>query len=366
MDLVFLPDDPEGDATLLGLDGDGRVLARRVLHAQAGPSAAAIRARVVVPGTRVHALWRSLPARQHAHALAAARLALEDHVAGDLATLHVVVEAAGDPSVPRCILAVAHATLQAWLAQCDRLGVVPEAMVPDFMLLPPPDDGDALRVAAWQGDMLVRGHARAFRIEPALLEVVADAQALRPVEPDIPVETLFARHAASAAPDLLQGAYARRDGRQARRRRRLLLLAALVLASPALVDGGVALRHAVAAHSLQSRAEAILASRHPEWVAGTDPASAATALVSGAIWPDMQAWLLDKLAEAVSAVPGSRLDALSLARGGPAQVGVQHRDAATLDALRVHLADQGLDVRVLDTQPLGDGWRSELSIEVPR
>jgi general secretion pathway protein L len=366
MRLLLLPDDDAGDAEELLLDGEGAIRARRTVRAGEPAASPPVPATVVVPGTLVRALWLVLPSRQPAQALAAARLALEDHVAGDPATMHLAIAQPADPAQPRMVLVVPHVAMQAWHAQCARFGIVADAMLPDYLLLRSPDD-DGVHVAHWRGQLLVRGAALAFRAEAGLAGAIAGDRPRRAIDGDVPTEAVFARQAAQAAPDLLQGPYARRDRRAARRRRRLLLWAALALASPALVDGGIALRHALSAQWLHARAERLLAVQDPQWAArGGDVAGAALALVSRTTWPDTLAAHLDRLAMAVAQSPGTSLDALTLERDGRVQAGLRHGDAASLDAVRSRLGDAGLDAVVLDTQPLGDAWRSELSVEVRR
>ncbi|TDK28686.1 hypothetical protein E2F46_02135 [Luteimonas aestuarii] len=364
MRLVLLPNDPTGDALCLHIGADGSLLERRLLRADAASAGPRLRARVVVPGTEVRALWRTLPSRRADQAMAAARLALEDHVAGDLAAMHVALDPAADPAMPRCVLATTHASMQGWLAQCERLGITPEALLPDYLLLPPPDHDEALHVVHWQGEVLARGRTQAFRVEATLLAVVADADAMHALDATTTAEAIFARHAVAASPDLLQGPYARRDGPRTRLRRRVRVLAALALLSPALVDGALALRHAVAAQLLQSKATAVLATHGAGGSDSPDPATAAAALLSRTTWPDALASRMDLLSQAISHAPGARLDALTLERAAPALAGVQHPDSATLDAIRTRLGDSGLDAVVVDTQALGDGLRSELSLEV--
>src|SRR5690606_27562989 len=246
--LTLLARAPAQPSTCLRIDPSGRILARQPLlpgQAPPPPPGESVREVVAVPGESVRLLWLELPARHPAQALAAARLQLEDHVAGAVEGLHVAIAPAA--AGPRLLGAVEDATLRGWLQRCAQLGISPHAVVPDCLLLPEADDGTLL--AAPAGDMLaVRGPRLAFTAEPGLARAIAGARPLRMLEPG-EAEARFAAAAAGEPPlDLLQYGHARRDPRARRRRRRLAVLAALALCSPVLVDGALALRYALGAH----------------------------------------------------------------------------------------------------------------------
>lgn len=362
--LLLLPGTTDAAAIELTVADDGRILARSELRAPAPMPASPAQGGhlVVVPGTAVRAVWLTLPSRHPAQVLAAARLALEDHISGDAASMHVAIDHAADPAVPRCVLVVAHDAMQDWLAHCAALGIRVDALLPDYLLLPPPDD-DAVHVAHWRGQALVRGQRLAFSAEQTLAETVAGTAPQRHLGEGDAVERIFAQRAALAAPDLVQGPYAQSNPGEASRRRRLTVLAILALLSPALVSGGVALRHAIAAKVLQSRATQLVAEHHPRQSRGAEPRAAVEALVSQATWPDTLAHRAGTLFAAIAQSPGTFLDNLTIERNQALQAGVQHRDAAALDAIRMQLGDAGLDAVVLDTQPVGQQWRSEISVE---
>lgn len=370
MRLLLLPDAADATAIELTIDGDGGIVARRELPAAAPVPAPASPSEdahlVIVPGTSVRALWLALPSRQPAQVEAAVRLALEDHVAGDPAQMHLAIDHAADPASPRCVLVVAHARMQAWLARCAALGIRVGTLLPDYLLLPQADE-DTVHVAEWMGDTLVRGRRLAFSAEPALARTIIGERPQRQLGEGGAVEALFARAgAAGASPDLLQGAYARRDASPASRRRRLAVLAILALLSPALVSGAIALRHAAAAKMLQSQATELVAARQPHSRPASDPSTAIATLVSRATWPEILAQRVGVLFAAVADSPGTSLDSLSIERGGTLQAGMRHRDAAALDAIRTRIGDAGLDAVVLDSQPVGQQLRSELSVEERR
>src|SRR5690606_6630842 len=109
---------------------------------------------VAVPGEAVRTLWLELPACTPVQALAAARILLQEHLAGDVDGLHIALAPPGDG--PRLLGATSHAQMQAWRQRCQALGVVADVLVPDH-LLPADAGGDVLQVLVHDGIWLVRG-----------------------------------------------------------------------------------------------------------------------------------------------------------------------------------------------------------------
>src|SRR5690606_7601148 len=250
--LILLRRDPAHPATCLELDPRGRILSRRPLDpAHPAPPGPAARTVVAVPGEAVRTLWLDLPAHNPVQALAAARILLQEHVAGDLDGLHIAIGPSGQG--PRLLAVADDAQVHAWRQRAQALGVVPDALVPVQLLADAPADRP-LQVLEHDGLWLVRGPQLALAAEPALAQRIIGTRGMRQVEDAAAVEALLAAGAAAAIPggiDLLQYAHARpRDRAVSSRRRRLALLAALCLLSPLLLQGASALRHALGAHWL--------------------------------------------------------------------------------------------------------------------
>lgn len=179
----------------------------------------------VVPGDTVVIHWVDLPALAPAQALAAARLLAAD-VSGSASDAdHIAIgTATGDGQRP---LALVDRTRMAnWLARLAGIGIVPDRMVPEPLLLPLPDTGVAVMTSGDQ--LLVRGPHLALAGEPALVDLlIGDAERhwVTGAQYDASLEAR-----AGAAIDLRQGEFAvtRRWRPRPGQWRRLALLAAMI------------------------------------------------------------------------------------------------------------------------------------------
>lgn len=364
--VVLLPARADAPAARLVVASDGSVLSRDVLAAD-GPQLPADAPRprvvVVVPGTQAPARWLQLPAWSQAQARAAAlELAGDELAAGDAA--HVAVGAAADPEAPRPVVAVAEATMQAWLAQASALGLRPDAMVPDHLALPAPDDPESAQVATLDGDWIVRTASRAFRVEADLAATVLGDTAVEPVTGADAVQALLARGALDAPVDLLQGPYAPTDERPTGLRawRRAAVLAALLVASVPLACGVEAIAHVLAARSLESDAAQRVARALPGAPADADPAaSVRTALATVRAREDFPR-AFAALSGGVQQLEGAAIDRISWQAGAPLRAVVLHDNAGQLETLDGFAAGHGLAVATAGTQRADGRLRSEIDL----
>lgn len=89
---------------------------------------------LIVPGEAVLLTHATLPQRNKATWLKALPYALEDGLAGEVEDLHFAV---GLPRHGQATVAVLdRIVLENWLAQCAEAGVVPDAVIPDYLLVP--------------------------------------------------------------------------------------------------------------------------------------------------------------------------------------------------------------------------------------
>lgn len=94
---------------------------------------------VLVPSAEVRLTSVRLPARQLAKVLQAAPFALEDQLADDIETLHFALGARqADGSWP--VAVVSRARMSQWLGYFSERGLRPDALIPDVLALPVPDD----------------------------------------------------------------------------------------------------------------------------------------------------------------------------------------------------------------------------------
>lgn len=371
--LLLLPDAAEAAAICLLVDAGGRVLGRQVITVAApldGPSVqSADRQVLAVPGIECLALWLDLPTRNPVQALAAARLLIEDHIAGPGASLHVAPAAPAPGGGERLTVAVEAAAMQVWLERAAALGMTPDIVVPMPLLLPLPlagstdaDGAGAVVVADVNGQWLVRGADLAFAAEPALAEQIIGGRPRQTLE-GAAAEAAFATNALSPPVDLLQGAFAplpaRREGWPAWRRP--VILAAILAVSPLLVLAAQAARYEFDARTLQDQANASARSVLREFAEDADPLPALRARLEGLRAGEGFAHGVGALMSAVASVDGAELDALAYANG-ELQATLVVATPAELARIRAALADAGLEM--IETGSRGTGGRTRHAISV--
>ncbi|MCF7222623.1 type II secretion system protein GspL [Marilutibacter chinensis] len=361
---LLLPAQAAPSTMCLRVDADGTVRSRETLDprrssaAATPPSADGLRCVLAIPGEEVRSLWLELPGRNEAQAVAAARLLLDEHLAG-AEDLHVVVAPATDGSVRRQVLYLEAAVLQCRLDDARRLGFEPDAVVPDYMLLPAADDcGDVnsagfTQVLAIDGRWLVRGRGVEFSSEVALAKAVFDThpqatEDLRIVDMADEVEAWLARGAMHPQVDLLQHRFARHGARPQGRAawRRAVVLAGLLLLSPLLVAATDAIRHVFAASTLRSEATETAAILAADADPATDPVAALQEAVAAGASGDRFARLHGALEAAMIAMPGLQLERLDYDGKDTLAADLSHPTADDLDALRDRLAGHGLQLEV--------------------
>ncbi|WP_187775821.1 type II secretion system protein GspL [Luteimonas suaedae] len=365
--IVLLPQDPKAPALRLSVDDDGRVLARERLRtgATAAQPAAATQTRtvLVVPGTQAPALWLELPARNPVQALAAARALIAERLAGSGEALHIAIAAAAGDEARRPVVTVERALMTQWLERAAALGITVDALVPDHLALPAPED-DGVVVVADGDERIVRGPRLAFRSEAALAALVLEGRAQQVVEAGPQAEALLAAGARQPAIDLLQYDFARTPAqpRGARAWRRAAVLAALLALSPLLLWGAEALRYTLAARALEAEAAAMVDAALPGRAPAQPPLAAARAALRQAQARDGFAHAASALFAAVPRIEGAQLDRLSYGEDGALRATLSHARADELDVLRDALAGAGLALQPAGTRRADGRLHSELDI----
>lgn len=369
--VVLLPAAADAPAVRLAVAADGRLLSRDLLVAdgtQAPTDRPGPRVVVVVPGTDAPARWLQLSAFSQAQARAAALALARDELAAGDAT-HVAVGAAVAPQASRPVVVVAEATMDAWIARVAALGLRADAMVPDHLALPGPDDPEGAVVAAWDGDWLVRTSSRSFRVEADLAATVLGEAAPTPVTGTAEVEALLARGALDASPDLLQGPYAATDERPGgvRAWRRAAGLAATLLASVPLLWAAEAISHELSARSLEAESATRVAQALPGNLQDADPVtSVRTALARERAREDFPR-AFAALSSGVHQMDDVAIERISWQAGAPLRATIVHGTAEQLGPLGGFVAGHGLALVTVGTQR-GDGRllsEVELLEEVP-
>ncbi|MEA9580828.1 type II secretion system protein GspL [Xanthomonas nasturtii] len=350
--LVLLPADATTQPITVRVDAHGHVLAQDALNERPAQTTQTV---LVVPGVDVHLRWMALPGRSVAQSLAAARLQLAEHLAGDVQALHVVIADHAESDGLRLVAAVDASVMRQWLDRAAALGLVPDAVVPDCLLLPYATADQSPTLLHWDGRWVVRGTRIACSLEPQLAQVLIATLPVAPALPPDPDPThaiaQFARHAATAPINLRQQGFAAPTRQRAQLSARTLawLLALLVL-SPVFLLVAQSLRYEIGAQLLSKK------------VMTPDADTARqTAASQNAFAPQLAA-----LFAAVEAVPGAELDALAYQQQGPLRVTLLHNDAAQLENFSAQLSRAGWQVRAGAGQPRDDRLATSLELEPPQ
>ncbi len=364
--VVILPVTAETPAARLVIAADGAVISRDLLHAGDPPAAMdtpAQRVVVVVPGTAAPARWLQLSAYTPAQARGAARAQVtEELAAGD--TIHVAVGTTPDPHTPCPVVTVSDQAMQGWLAQVAALGLYPDVLVPDHLLLPLPDDSAPPVVVACAGDWLVRTGTRSFRLEADLAAAVLGEATPLNVPGGDSVEALLARGAREAPVNLLQGAYAPATATPTGPRawRRTAVLASLLLASIPLIWAAETVHHLFSAQRETSLTSQAIEAALPGATAGGNPVEIVRTALSHARARDAFPHAFSTLAAGIRELDGVALERISWQAGAPLQASVMHRTPHQLDALASAAARRGLQLAPLETRPAGDGLSSSVEL----
>lgn len=208
---------------------------------------------LVVPGSDVALHWVDIPARlAPAQAMAAARIMASEVSAEPPETTHIAIGRTDDDG--QCCLAItARAKMDAWLDQAATLGIDPDRIISEPLLLVPPETG--VRIFRRASLDVVRGRTRAFAAEP---EIAALLLGEEPSEP-LSIED-FERdlgHVLAESPlNLRQGDYAKRRHWKLDKIyvRRIALLAAAILFVTLLIQVTMIARYSFAADALEREA----------------------------------------------------------------------------------------------------------------
>jgi general secretion pathway protein L len=333
--LLFLVAENAPGLPYLVVDEDGAIAARgRLAHGDIVP---AMRTVLVVPGSAVLARWIALPSCTQAQAAAAARHLLKDEIAVPAETLHVAVSPVEENGL-RLVCAVAREAMRDCLARVNEMGVTPDWVVPDHLLLPP-SDGDAVLVAFRAGEAVVRGRNLAFSAEPELAWLLIGNRPMQPIERDEEVEALFASQAMTPAINLLQQEFAPGFGQRTgwKKFRRAAALAAAVLLSPALLWGAGIAKTAFAAHALEAHAGS-LARTIPGAATAPDPILYVKGRLADLGSGDRLLHMTAALSQAIQRTKSVEVESLSYLSEGILRATLVNASADDIAALRAGLA----------------------------
>jgi general secretion pathway protein L len=347
-----------------GFDGwlwleDGVVTARGPGLDTLPPLEKSIAVAGIVPGEEVTIHWLDLPVGlAPAQAAAAARLAAADHSAQPLSDMHVAVGGTEREGALRCVAIAAMPAMAEWLARLQMAGFDPDLILPETLLLAPPDDG---MVRYDRGALsLYRGVGEAFAMEPRLADVVLAGRA----PAAIGAEAFEASLAGALEPplvDLRQGPFARRRQWQPDRRlaRRLVLLAAAIMLVTIAIQFASILRYTFAADALESEAQRVAAIALPR-SAGVNDAS----LELGRRLSELRGGGIGFTAiaapafAAVRATPNAEISALAFGPDGSLRLTAQADTPATIAALAGRIEARGF---LVESGPLRSGGGRQIA-----
>ena len=399
--IVRMPRAAETAAAWLTIDAAGLPLT----SVQEGPletaaaAAANRRVAVLVNPAEVLGLEVELPPRSGARAAELAPFAIEERIASDIEAQHCALGAT-DANGRTRVAVVARAFLDGCLEQLKGAGLKPNLLCSEAELLPRSPayavallDGDSLNFCAGEAPALSvsappGGFAAALAI--ACGEATATTQLLlyttsvewqrRSAEiegargqlADLKLQLLgsgplpwLAAQLPTAAPvNLLQGSYAPRGNISAhwQRWRVAAVLAAGLLLFHVGTQAWSLSRLNLADHELDRMIGELV---DPQWTSGNGSIRERVeqALLSAqsrggrnGLLPELQV-----LAQAMSAVPGSRIQALSF-RDGALQLKVRTGDAQSLDRINQSLRSAGWQAEIVSGAPAGDAFEGNVQL----
>ncbi|MGN6375198.1 MAG: type II secretion system protein GspL [Sphingomonas sp.] len=341
--LVFLP--PRDDAPFRWL----RIAEEAIVERGEGlppptPLDAELRRMVAVaPADAVTLHWAELPDRSTAQAAAAARLAVAEVTAAPLADLHVAV--GREPRLDeRPIGVVGIGRMQAWLLALASAAIDPDAIVPAALLLPRPEEGYVRAEVGGQG--VVRGTGAGFADEPGLTELVIGDAPFDALGTDA-VDAAIVAAAQAPVLNLRQGPFAKR-----RRRaidwalvKRLTALAAAIILVTLLISVFRIIRTDVTASGIDARAEMIARQGLPAGATVTDPERQLGERLAGIRGGGLGfARTASAVFDAVQAVPGTELTALTFDETGALKATVTAQGEAAANDLKHRIEAMGFTV----------------------
>lgn len=364
--LLVLPSSPAAPALLYSLDPmDGRV-SREQLPAGAAAFSPPLPCLLAVPATDVGLHRLRLRARSSEQAAAAAVRLLGDKLAVAHASLHVAVSEADADDV-RWVALVDPARMRAWLDLASRHGLLPTAMVPDCLLLPP-SQAQAWRFLDAGETWWVRGADLAFTAEPELARGILDSHGLKADQGQAANDVELAQAALRGMPeiDLLQQAFSLRapapTGWAAWRN--VATLAGVLLAALPLSHAALALRHELAVRSIHADATARLQALPDLPGNATPPFMRADRALAAARARDAFAITTGAVFGALAELPTAGVNQLDFGTDGVLAVAIDHDQSLDPEQFKALLGNRGVSVSLDATRPSGDRMRTTLFLAV--
>lgn len=339
--LILIPPSAALPASCLTLDAQGNVLTRGLIEL-GGAAPEPMRTVAVVPGADVLIRWLDLPSGNAVQLGAVALHRLRDELAAPVERLTAAPGPTPAPGGLRATAVVGRALLQAWVDYLATLGLRPDVIVPDSLVLPAPVDDARLNAAVFGADMALRGGDLAISVQPDLAPAVAGGRAIDLFERREDLERFLAAAALNPPINLLAGA-GRRVEADRRGWRRALAMAALLVISPLVLTLAAAGREEWGAHDAGRRADVAARRAFPDIASDADAPAEAARRLSAAPPPGGTTAAAAALFAAVEGVEGAELDSLTADADG-VRATVTYAAYQDLDALQQAMAARGMSL----------------------
>lgn len=363
--IIRIPLSASQPAPFLIVDDQGRVLQRGALTLEDPGPSLDVRTVAITPGADVLVRWLDLPVGGAAQVRAAARWMLKDQLAGDPDRMAVALgAAASEPGGARLVAAVSASLLEAWVDYLAAMGVTTQAMVPDSLTPPAPQDAETLNGLSFGGDIALRGERFAATVQSDLVAAVAGARPVAVIENPADIDALLANAALNPAVNLLGGV--EKGGREAAGDWRLAVgLATALLVSPLVLTLAGALRDQAAADHARKTTLALIEQRLPQAATAPDPVAEVMRRAAAAPPPGGVTAASAALFAAVEQVEGAELDGLSADANQGLRATVSYPAFQDLETMKTAVGAFGLSLSDTSTEEDGGRVVSEVVVGGP-
>ncbi len=336
--LVFIPVSADLPAAVVIVGADGAVAAQPALTLDNAADLTPMRTLAIAPGVDVLVRRLVLPVGAAAQVRAAALWTLRADLAAPADRLSVALGPAVKEGEARTVAVVSTALVQAWSAYLASLGVRPDAIVPDNLILPPPHDAKTVSRRDLGADVVLRGADLAVTTQVNLADIMVEGRTVDAVDD---IRWARALAATALAPPLDLQATASRASAPGRKAWRLPIgLAAALLLSPLLLMIAGGLRDTALANAARDRTAAMIAKSAPDLAEAEDAAAQVRRRAEVAL-PLGVGQASAALFAAVEGVEGAELDALSFEPARGLSATISYPAFQDLDTLRSAMAAAG-------------------------
>jgi general secretion pathway protein L len=320
----------------------------------------------VAPGADVTIRWLDLPPGGPAQQRAAALWMLKESLAAPADRLAVALGPVPAAGQPRLVAVVGLSLLQAWTDYLDALGVRADAIVPDALTVPEPDEDARLNAVAFGPAMALRGRGFAASVQPDLVDLLAGPRRVTPIEDGDAVERSLIDAALSPPINLLSTQDRAARGAVRRGWAMASALAGLLVVSPLILTAAAAARDDMSARADGRRARGEIARAAPDLAARPDPVEALRRRVRAALPTGGVIGATAALFAAVEGVEGAELDLLIVDPAAGMKASVTHADYQDMQTISRAMRANGL--LVTETGALDDRGRivSDITIRSVR